>query len=955
MNKLPILALFSAMTLTAGAQHTLTRQQALNLYTTKAPARTSVHDPSVVWDQQSRQYYIFGSHRAQARTTDFYHWTYISPAIPWGTVSNGTVVSDVSNQDAFTHPQVTSLTTAAGKTITLPDFDAEAWAAMASATGDYTVDGYMWAPDIIYNPVMKKWCQYLSIDGDYWASSILLLTADDINGPYVYQGPVVIGGFNGKNANSYKNTDLEQVIGTQSSLPARYNKQNNWGNTWPNCIDPCVFYDEDGQLWMSYGSWSGGVFMLKLDPATGLRDYDATYPTTGSGDTYTSDAYFGTKIAGGFYSSGEGSYIQHIGDYYYLFMSYGGLTADGGYEMEVFRSKNPDGPYTDPKGQSPIFTKYVMNYGTKGSYRGEKIFGNYENWGFMTTGKMTSYSAPGELSQGHNSAITDSLGRSLLVYHTRFNDGTEGHSVRVHQLFTTSDGWLAAAPFEFTGETVNDDSIAHHQRFSAHEMAGTYQVLVHKQGVDYANKETVKPISLTLSEDGKVTGDLTGTWSLTDGTSYMTIKVGGNTYQAVVVEQQMEPYTIKAIAFTGVGTAATIWGYKMEDPYALAYLLRTTTMPVSTGARINGNVNLYGLTDGYDNVSVEWTSSNPDILSHEGRYNPDAMTDDAMPVDLAMTLTAGDWQVVDTIAVSVRKSTIPATADYKTGTVAYYNFDERPVTNAFDTTQVARLRAQSSATAPSLQADHERSGQFVHTSFGASGRASYVQMTNPLNGATLTDGFTVSYWTKLTDTNNWDCLFSFYNSLDQKRLYMTGNLYVGYNNNTGNWIDLNHPNDTVTGYLTAGKWALVTMVVSRTDGVKLYVNGSQKNIITASGSQNGTDITSRTQFDYNEIVDFVASCPNMYLGYGSFWGSAEASFDDLLVFNRVLSRTDIRGLNMAENRVYDFTTTGIATVTADHRAADHRVYNLQGQCVGTSLQGLQPGLYIQAGRKYVVK
>ena len=435
----------------------------------------------------------------------------------------------------------------------------------------------------------------------------------------------------------------------------------------------------------------------------------------------------------------------------------------------------------------------------------------------------------------------------------------------------------------------------------------------------------------------------------------MTIKVGGNTYQAVVVEQQTEPYTIKAIAFTGVGTANTIWGYKMEDPYALAYLLRTATMPVSTGARITGNVNLYGVAEGYDNVSVEWTSSNPDILSHEGRYNPDAMSDEAMSVDLVMKLTAGDWQVVDTIPVSVRKSTIPAQADYKTGTVAYYNFDERPVTNAFDSTQVARLKNQSSATVPSLQADHERSGQFVHTYFGANGRASYVQMTNPLSGASLADGFTVSYWTKLTDENLWDCLFSFYNPLEQKRLYMTGNLYVGYNNNTGNWIDLNHPTAVTTQYLEAGKWALVTMTVSRTEGVKLYVNGSQKNVTTASGSQNGTDITVRTQFDYNEMIDFVASCPYMYMGYGSFWGSAEASFDDLLVFDRVLSRTDVRGLNMAENRVHDFTPTGIATVTAGQRVADFRVYNLQGQCVGTSLQGLQPGLYIQDGRKYVVK
>lgn len=185
---------------------------------------------------------------------------------------------------------------------------------------------------------------------------------------------------------------------------------------------------------------------------------------------------------------------------------------------------------------------------------------------------------------------------------------------------------------------------------------------------------------------------------------------------------------------------------------------------------------------------------------------------------------------------------------------------------------------------------------------------------------------------------------------------MTGNAYVGYNNNTGNWIDLNHPSTVTTGYLNAGKWAFVTMTVSRTDGVKLYVDGSQKNISAVAGSQNGTSITTKAQFDCNELVDFVASCSNMYLGYGSFWGSAEASFDDLLVFNRVLTRTDVRALNMAANREHNFTPTGIVAPIANRRAtADPKVYNLQGQCVGLSLSGLRPGVYVQNGKKYVVK
>ena len=38
--------------------------------------------------------------------------------------------------------------------------------------------------------------------------------------------------------------------------------------------------------------------------------------------------------------SGEGPYIEYIGNYYYLFVTYGGLDSKGGYVMRMFRSKN---------------------------------------------------------------------------------------------------------------------------------------------------------------------------------------------------------------------------------------------------------------------------------------------------------------------------------------------------------------------------------------------------------------------------------------------------------------------------------------------------------------------------------------------------------------------------------------------------------------------------------------
>lgn len=57
----------------------------------------------------------------------------------------------------------------------------------------------------------------------------------------------------------------------------------------------------------------------------------------------------------------------------------------------------------------------------------------------------------------------------------------------------------------------------------------------------------------------------------------------------------------------------------------------------------------------------------------------------------------------------------------------------------------------------------------------------------------------------------------------------------------------------------------------------------------------------------------------------------------------------------AINVVIDGTATGIEDLVIDGVKANGRVYNLNGQYVGNSLNGLQPGLYIQNGKKVVVK
>ena len=548
--------------------------------------RVSVHDPSVVYEPSAKLYYLFGTHRGMARSKDMMVWS--SSTYSFGLVNEaGKVTNTLANSAAasgntfskYFKTNMTKTVTIGGEEKTFGNFDVYAWS--AASAKNYELDGNMWAPDIIYNEKMKKWCLYFSINGDSWASSIVLLTADKITGPYVYQGPVVFSGF-GNTSNtdlSYKKTDLELVLGEQKSLPSRYNLGSKWGNRFPNCIDPCVFFDEDGKLWMTYGSWSGGIWMLELDEETGLRDYDVQYKVAGSGDGVTSDPYFGKKIAGGFYVSGEGSYIEYINGYYYLFLSYGFMlsalpsdTDAGGYQMRVFRSEKPDGPYKDAKGTSAVYTQYAKNFGPNCDTRGVNIFGAYDQWGFMSLG---------EREQGHNSIIAAEDGRTYLIYHTRFQDETQGHAVRVHQVFQNQDGWLVAAPFEYTGESVKSADIATTQQVATESISGTYKLMIHKYGLDYkwGHQEVVTPEDITLHADGSISGDKKGKWDTVDGTSYINLTVAGTVYKGVMVDQVMESNTTawpttsfsatkknKTVAFTAMAkNGVTIWGYRSGD------------------------------------------------------------------------------------------------------------------------------------------------------------------------------------------------------------------------------------------------------------------------------------------------------------------------------------------------------------------------------------------------------
>lgn len=507
--------------------------------------RVSVHDPSIVKDPKTGTYYIFGSHRAFAKSDDLMSWKTFSTNV------------HTDYAELFAEPW--------------------AWAEFPTPQSSGTLNGRMWAPDVIWNETMGKWCMYMSIDGDNWCSAICLLTADNIEGPYEYKDIVVYSGMNNSKTppTNLEDTDIYKVLDKSDDL----DRYRSTSNSCINAIDPCVRYDDDGNLYMVYGSWSAGIYMLKLDNETGLRDYNEKYETK----IYESDAYLGVKIAGGHYNSGEAPYILKAGDYYYLFISYAGLEAVGGYQMRIYRSKEITGPYVDQAGNSAICKKAED---MKRSTKGVKIFGSYEMSGLPQV----------QVAQGHNSAFVDDDGKIHLVYHTRFQSNSgkvEFHQVRVHQMFVNEDGWLVAAPYEYSGETLPEkgytaEEVAGEYDFIYHEPTEYYNVVEGEQfGIIGDEEETVMEVTVQkdmviahrkavvectvtyghegsakviLNKDGTVSGDYAGTWKATKGAN-VEMNLNGVTYKGVFLKQKDESMERKErMTFSLVGNNVAVWG-----------------------------------------------------------------------------------------------------------------------------------------------------------------------------------------------------------------------------------------------------------------------------------------------------------------------------------------------------------------------------------------------------------
>ncbi|WP_424685540.1 glycoside hydrolase family 43 protein [Enterococcus sp.] len=383
----------------------------------------TVHDPSVIKDGD--EFYVIGSHMMFAKSSDLMKWEQVQSS-----VAEDQLFDDI-------HKELAN------------EFE-------------YAQTDTLWAGDIVQLKDGRYYMYYCFCQGTSPLSVLGVAVSDNVDGPY-------------------EKVESFLYSGTSPQFGETYNATKD-----PNVIDPDVFYDEEGKLWMVYGSYSGGIYIMEMNEETGLpKDRDS----------------YGTKLIGGNHSRIEAPYIQYNKDtgYYYLFLSFGGLDSYGGYNMRVARSKTPNGPYEDSEGN--LMSEVMGQPNTTFDDLSIEPFGVKLMGNFSYT-EDDGLSNDGYVSPGHNSVYYDEeKNEYYLIFHTRFLNSGEEHSLRVHQIWFTEAGWPVVSPLRYGAEKIAD--------YTKNQEAGTYDLISFTKEISDA---IVEPVTVTLEKNGKITGSQTGTW-----------------------------------------------------------------------------------------------------------------------------------------------------------------------------------------------------------------------------------------------------------------------------------------------------------------------------------------------------------------------------------------------------------------------------------------------------------
>lgn len=298
-----------------------------------------------------------------------------------------------------------------------------------------------------------------------------------------------------------------------------------------NSIDPTVVVTPAGEHWMYYGSAWDGIYILKLDPTTGLAAVSGDKGKRIANRGYTGGVYNGNI---------EGAEIIYNPtlNKYYLFISYDWLQTK--YNVRVGKSDSPQGPFYDYNG---------VDLNTNIDH-GPMIVAPYQ---FMGHG--------GWQGTAHCGVFDDGNGQYFMAHQGRPGVNSYFMDLHVRRIFWTSDGWPVVTPERYAN--VSQAAVAQSDLVGNWEQITLGYRVVPGYGNEQINPDFQVAVSLTLNTNGSINSDAASTWTYT--APWLQLKWSSGTTVKVYVtrERDWENKIASVIVFTGLdNTGTAVWAKK---------------------------------------------------------------------------------------------------------------------------------------------------------------------------------------------------------------------------------------------------------------------------------------------------------------------------------------------------------------------------------------------------------
>ncbi len=299
-----------------------------------------------------------------------------------------------------------------------------------------------------------------------------------------------------------------------------------------NAIDPSIIIDDQGRHWMYYGSSWDGIYLMELNPETGLALRDGDRGSKVAHRGFTSNTINGNIEAP------EIIYNEEFGKYY-LFIAYDWLETK--YNVRVGRSDNPNGPFFDVNGEN-VFDYTDNEPMILAPYR----FNGHSGWQGVS----------------HPAVFKDTTGNFFMAHQGRPGENPFFMVLHTRQIHWTEDGWPMVSSQRYAAEEETP--------VTAEELAGTWEQIEFGYRIvpGFAEEQTMPDFQdaelMTLDEGGTINGSQSDTWSynapwltlmFADGTIVNAKTERGRDWENGGIEEAM------TVLFTGFDqNHTTFWG-----------------------------------------------------------------------------------------------------------------------------------------------------------------------------------------------------------------------------------------------------------------------------------------------------------------------------------------------------------------------------------------------------------